>query len=181
METRPADIVSFWREAGPEKWFSASDEFDAEIRSRFAEAYRAAADGELDGWAEKPEGALALVLLLDQFSRNLHRGSAAAYRADAKARRIADQALADGFDGKVPPDVKKFFVMPFMHSESLADQDRCVVLSHALADGDATLPYALRHREIIRRFARFPHRNEALGRRSSAAEKAYLEGGGFKG
>jgi len=177
----PSDIVSFWREAGPKRWFAASEEFDEDIRARFAEAHRAAAAGELDAWAEEPEGALALVLLLDQFSRNLYRRRPEAFAQDEKAMRIAEEALARGFDGRVEPSLRKFFVMPFMHAERLAEQDRCVVLSHALAEGDATLPYALEHRAIIRRFGRFPHRNAILGRVSSAAEKRFLDEGGFSG
>ncbi|WP_051631239.1 DUF924 family protein [Afifella pfennigii] len=179
--TGPADILAFWLEAGPEKWFAADSSFDARIGERFADLHKAAAAGELDHWADTPEGALALVLVLDQFSRNLHRGTPEAFAEDGKALLLAEAALARGHDARVDPQLRKFFAMPFMHAESLAAQDRCVALAHALGDGDATLPYALDHRDIIRRFARFPHRNAILGRVSSAAEKRYLDGGGFSG
>lgn len=172
-------IVAFWRGVGREGWYARSDALDAEIRARFGALHERAGSGALDHWAQDAEGALALLILLDQFSRNLHRGVPQAFANDAHARRIADAAIRRGFDREVDRDMRVFFYLPFMHSEHLADQRRCVALCHSLHSDDDTLAYARLHEEIIRRFGRFPHRNEALGRHTSPAERAYLEGGGF--
>jgi len=176
----PQDIIAFWRAAGPDRWYAKDEAFDAEIRERFGAVHAEAVAGRLDRWAETPEGALALLILLDQFSRNLHRGSARAFAADTRAREIAEAALGRGHDRAVPQEMRPFLYLPFMHSESLADQERSVVLFHAIP-GRENLPYALDHRAIIRRFGRFPHRNAALGRHTSPAEAAFLESGGFAG
>jgi uncharacterized protein (DUF924 family) len=176
----PHDVVAFWRDAGPEKWFRKDAAFDAAIRQRFGALHEAAAAGRLDGWAENPEGALALILLLDQFSRNLHRGSPLAFAQDVRARSVAERAIAAGFDLAVPADLRLFLYLPFEHSEAIADQERCVRLCHALPDR-GLLPYARDHERIIRRFGRFPHRNAALGRHTTPAEQAFLDGGGFAG
>ncbi|MCF1504361.1 DUF924 family protein [Afifella sp. H1R] len=176
----PHDVIAFWREAGPEKWFKKSDAFDREIDERFGALHEAASKGALEDWAETPNGALALILLLDQFSRNLNRQRPEAFANDAAALRLARKALSEGYENQVPADVAKFFVMPFMHSESLPDQDRCVALSHRL-DKAGTLSFALEHRDIIRRFGRFPHRNAVLGRHTSPAERRFLKEGGFSG
>jgi uncharacterized protein (DUF924 family) len=183
LSARPNDaakIVAFWREAGPEKWFKKDEAFDSAIREGFAALHMEAAAGKHDDWAATPEGTLALILLFDQFSRNLFRGSAETYAQDEKARAIGTRAIEAGFDLKVDPRVRKFFYMPFMHSESLPDQQRCVALSHAVGDADL-LQYARHHRDIIRRFGRFPHRNAILGRHTTPAEQAFLDGGGFSG
>lgn len=174
------EVLAFWRNAGPDRWFKRDDAFDAAIRDRFAGLHAEAAAGKLDGWAETADGALALVLLLDQFSRNLHRSKPATYAHDEQARAIARRAVEQGFDRAVEPGLRKFFYMPFMHSESLADQALCVKLCHALHDPD-TLKWACHHAAIIRRFGRFPHRNAILGRHTSPAEQAFLEAGGFGG
>jgi uncharacterized protein (DUF924 family) len=174
------EVVAFWRKAGPDRWFRRDEAFDAEIRSRFAGLHAQAAAGNLDEWAANPEGALALVLLLDQFSRNLHRGQPATYAHDEKARAIARRAVADGLDGDVDPTLRKFFYMPFMHSESLADQALSVKLCYALHD-PYTFKYARGHAAIVARFGRFPHRNPVLGRHTSPAEQAFLDAGGFGG
>jgi uncharacterized protein (DUF924 family) len=176
----PEDVVVFWKEAGAEKWFRKDAAFDAEIGRRFGKAHAAAAAGGFTRWEDTAEGALALVLLLDQFSRNLHRGAPDAFAQDQRARRVAEKALASGFDLAVEPALRLFFYLPFEHSESLGDQERCVRLCHALPDS-SLLPYAREHEAIIRRFGRFPHRNAALGRHTTPAEKAFLEGGGFAG
>jgi uncharacterized protein (DUF924 family) len=175
-----SDVVAFWRDAGPKKWFEKNDAFDREIRERFGALHAEAAAGKHDGWAETAEGALALLILFDQFSRNLFRGSAETYAKDAKAREIAHRAIAAGFDRQVDPDIRKFFYMPLMHSESILDQERCVALSHALGDA-GTFEYARHHAGIVRRFGRFPHRNALLGRHTGPAEQAFLNGGGFAG
>jgi uncharacterized protein (DUF924 family) len=171
-------VAAFWREAGPDRWFKRDDAFDAEIRDRFAKLHAEAAAGKLDDWAESPEGALALVLLLDQFSRNLHRGQPATYAHDEQARAIARRAVERGFDRQLDPALRKFLYMPFTHSEDLADQTLYIRLCHALYDLE-TMDWARHHAEIVRRFGRFPHRNKILGRHTTPAERAYLEKGGF--
>lgn len=175
-----SSILEFWREAGRERWFAKDDAFDAQLRERFEPTRQAAAAGKLDAWAETPEGALALVLLLDQLPRNLFRGSAEAFATDEKARHVASAALERGFDRQVDPVLRPFFFLPFMHSEDLAEQDLCVRLYEAAGDEDGA-KWAKMHRDIIARFGRFPHRNPALGRDTTAEEAAFLAGDGFKG
>ena len=171
---KAAEIVSFWSKAGPDKWFAQDDGFDQAIRSRFLPTYEAAANGDLEAWEESADGALALVLLLDQFPRNMFRGDARAFATDALACAAADRALSRGFDQATDPEVRSFFYMPFMHSEALSDQDRCVGLFEALGDAEQSR-YAAEHRDVIRRFARFPHRNRTLGRDTTPAEQAFLD------
>jgi uncharacterized protein (DUF924 family) len=170
----PAEIVAFWREAGPEKWFACDSQFDLAIRSRFLPAYEAAARGERAAWEEAEAGALALVLLFDQFPRNMFRDDPRAFATDAMARAVADRALARGFDQALDPAMRQFFYLPFMHSEALVDQDRCVDLYAALADTEL-LRYARDHRDVIQRFGRFPGRNRALGRESTLPERKFLD------
>ncbi len=174
-------VVTFWREAGPESWFRKDADFDASFRRQFLAAHEAAARGGLDAWIATAEGALALLLLLllDQFPRNCFRGSPRMYATDAAARRIANAAIAQGLDQQIAPDLRLFVYLPFSHSELLADQERAVALQAAL--GDEPLSHAIGHRDIIRRFGRFPHRNAILGRPSSAEERAFLAAGGFAG
>ena len=176
----PQHILAFWQAAGPDKWFKKDEGFDADIRARFLATYEAAAAGELADWEATAEGALALVIVLDQFPRNMFRGQARAFAADPGARAVADRALARGFGREVPDAMRRFFYLPFEHSESLADQEHCVALhrAHGCADG---LKWAELHADIIRRFGRFPHRNAVLGRATTAEEQAFLDGGGFKG
>jgi uncharacterized protein (DUF924 family) len=176
----PGEVLTFWRQAGADRWFKKDDDFDATIRRRFLATYRAAAAGALDAWAATADGALALLIVLDQFPRNMFRHSAEAYAADAQARRIADAAMASGFDRTVQADERIFFYLPLMHSEALADQERCVALVRA-AGLTQNLSYAEQHADIIRRFGRFPHRNAVLGRTTTAAEQAFLDSGGFAG
>ena len=152
------DVLAFWRAAGQQKWFAKNDAFDAEIRTRFLPTYEAAAGGALSDWEATAEGALALTIVLDQFPRNMFRRDARAFAADAAARALADRALARGFDQQVPEDERLFFYLPFEHSESMADQDRCCALVRALGNADL-LHWAELHADIIRRFGRFPHRN----------------------
>ncbi|KQU91119.1 hypothetical protein ASC78_19275 [Variovorax sp. Root318D1] len=173
------DIVSFWRNAGPERWFAKNDAFDAEFRARFLAAHEAAARGELDHWAKEPEGALALLVLLDQFPRNTFRGHARAFATDLKARAVAREAIEAGLDFQIDEALRRFFYLPFMHSELLADQERSVELNAAL---DAnTQRFAVLHRDIVARFGRFPHRNALLGRATTAEEQRFLDEGGFAG
>ena len=177
-----AEIVAFWREAGHAAWFAKDDGFDAAIRTRFEAAHHAAARGELNDWARDWQGTLALLLLLDQFPRNLFRGSAHAFATDGLALHIARQAIAAGLDRQAPLDLRVFFYLPLEHSEALADQDRCVALCEALdAQGGDWTPWARLHRDIIARFGRFPHRNAMLGRTMTDEEQAYIDEGGFTG
>ena len=174
------EVVSFWRDAGYERWFTRDEAFDEEIRQRFLATHEAAAAGAVSGWEETAEGGLALLILLDQFPRNLFRGTPRAFATDALARTIADRALANGFDRQVPPEMRGFFYLPFMHSENLADQERCVALYEAAGDKRGQ-PHAVEHRDIIARFGRFPHRNPILGRTMTEEEAAFLTSGGFSG
>jgi uncharacterized protein (DUF924 family) len=176
----PGDVLAFWRAAGPDKWFEKDDAFDGEIRERFLDAYTAAAAGRLAAWEEEAEGALALVIVVDQFPRNMFRGDARTYAADPLARAVADRAIARGFDKLYAPPERGFFYLPFTHSENLADQERCVALNRAAADEEG-VKWAEVHADIIRRFGRFPHRNKALGRATTAEEQAFLDAGGFAG
>jgi uncharacterized protein (DUF924 family) len=176
----PADVLAFWRAAGPDKWFEKDDAFDGEIRERFLDAYTAAAAGRLAAWEEDADSALALVIVLDQFPRNMFRGDARTYAADPLARAVADRAIARGFDKLYLPPEQRFFYLPFTHSENLADQERCVALNRAAADEEG-VKWAEVHADIIRRFGRFPHRNKALGRATTAEEQAFLDAGGFAG
>ena len=172
-------VLAFWREAGRDKWFTRDDAFDADIREKFLPTYEAAVAGKLEPWEATAEGALALCIVLDQFPRNIFRGDARTYAADPLARQAANRALKRGYDQDVPDEVRGFFFLPFMHSEDPVDQDRCVELYRAASHAD--LSYAERHRDIIRRFGRFPHRNAILGRTTTAEEQAYLDADGFKG
>lgn len=173
------EMVAFWRDAGAGKWFNGGAEFDAECRERFLEAHFTAARREFAGWMDDAEGALALLLLLDQIPRNVFRGSAHAFATDGLAREIAERAVDAGFDMRIDVPMRIFFYMPFEHSEDMADQDRAVALFTAMGNA-GYLDYARRHRDVIARFGRFPHRNAALGRTSTPQEQAWLEaGGGF--
>jgi uncharacterized protein (DUF924 family) len=184
MAATPADVTGFWTQAGPAKWFARSDAFDDAIRLRFEPVHHAAARGEYAAWKATGEGALALVLLLDQFPRNLYRGSAHAFATDPLARSIARGAVEAGRDKVVEASLRGFLYMPFMHSEDRADQDLSVSLFEAY-DAETGelggLKWAVEHRQIIDRFGRFPHRNAALGREATAEERAFLDGGGFGG
>ncbi|WP_062217931.1 DUF924 family protein [Aureimonas sp. D3] len=175
----PQTIVDFWRDLGSERWFARDDELDATIAQRFGDVYERAAAGELDGWAEEPNGALALVLILDQFPRNMFRGTPRAFETDAKALQLAKAALARGDHYHVGEDVNQFFALPLMHSENLEDQEACVRWMGEI--GEENVPYAEEHRDIVARFGRFPHRNTILGRATTSEEQAFLEGGGFSG
>lgn len=189
----PADILAFWfgRPGEPEygkprsQWFRKDAAFDDEIRRRFLASTEAALAGDLADWASHPESALALLILLDQFPRNLFRNEAKAFAGDQQARRIAVVAIEKAWDQPLGALEKLFLYLPFEHSESLADQERSLALFSALAasqpGNEGLLDYARRHHEIIVRFGRFPHRNAALGRLSTPEEVAYLAqpGSGF--
>ena len=184
MDVTPDEVVRFWRAAGPPKWFAKDEAFDRALAQRIAAAPHAAARGEADDWAASAEGALALLILLDQVPRNIFRNSGHAFATDGKARAIARAAVSAGHDQAVEGPLRPFFYLPFEHSEDMADQDEAVRLckAHHEAVGDAeTLKWAELHRDIIVRFGRFPHRNAALGRRTTPAEKTFLDEGGFAG
>jgi uncharacterized protein (DUF924 family) len=183
-----AAVLDFWFQGDPsvwrtDPWFRKSDEFDDAIRTRFALAVQAAQDGVLDTWTETPDGTLALLLLLDQFARNIHRGSHLAFAGDAHARTLARAAIANGIEDRLTPVQRVFLYLPFEHSEDLADQDDSIRLFESLPPADwrdTVVDYAHRHRAVIREFARYPHRNAALGRTSTPAEQVWLDaGGGF--
>jgi uncharacterized protein (DUF924 family) len=176
---RPAEVTAFWRAAGPKAWFRKDAAFDREIATRFLAVHEAAAAGRLSDWEATAEGAFALLLLLDQFPRNMFRGGARAFATDPLARAVADRAIAHGFDAGAPNAERIFFYLPFMHSENLADQERSLALARQ-ADGESE-KYAPIHADIIARFGRFPHRNAVLGRITTAQEQAFLDAGGFAG
>jgi uncharacterized protein (DUF924 family) len=176
----PGEVVAFWCAAGPKRWFEKDAAFDDEIRDRFLKLYEAAAAGKLSGWEQYAEGALALLILLDQFPRNMFRGSARAFACDALVRAITANAILRGFDSQVEPAMRAFFYVPFEHSENLADQERGIALYKAAGDADG-LKWAELHADIIRRFGRFPHRNSALGRVTTPEEQKFLDDGGFAG
>ncbi|SFM55715.1 DUF924 family protein [Variovorax sp. OV329] len=173
-------VLDFWREAGPQKWFKKDEAFDAQFKARFEAAHEAAASGAFDHWGDSAEGSLALLVLLDQLPRNAWRNTARMYATDDKALEVARRAVDAGQDMQIEdPGLRAFFYLPFMHSESLADQERSVALC-ARADAN-NLRFAKHHRDIVARFGRFPHRNEVLGRESTAEESAFLAEGGFTG
>lgn len=169
-----AELLNFWfgDDVRP-LWFASTPEFDAALRARYEPLWRAAAQGGCAGWENTPEGALALVIVLDQFPLNMFRGTSAAYGTEAAARDVAAGAIERGHDGRLPAERRAFLYLPFMHSERMADQERSVAL-YAAAGLDAGLRYTLHHLDIIRRFGRFPHRNAVLGRESTAEEIEWL-------
>lgn len=176
----PEDILNFWRAAGHDRWWGKNDAFDAEIRERFIDTWNAARSGQLSSWQTSDTGALALVLVLDQFPRNIFRNDARAFATDAMAREVASRAIAEGRDHHIGAPLRAFMYLPFMHSENLADQERCVALLHQSGD-EENLKFAREHSEIIRKFGRFPHRNPVLGRATKPEEAAFLQSGGFAG
>ena len=169
------EILDFWFAEGREKqWFVRSDAFDEEVRAVLGRWHQRAKKGELDAWRESARGILALVLLLDQVPRHLHRGSPDAYACDPQARELTRAAIAKGLDQQLTKQQRQFLYLPLEHSEDLADQEEAVALITPLGDAEATR-YALIHRDIIARFGRFPHRNKSLGRHTTPAEEAFLK------
>ena len=173
-------VVDFWMLAGEERWFTRDASFDGALAVRFGGALKQARLGAFDHWGETPEGALGLIILLDQVSRNTHRGSALAFAGDAKALALARTSVGRGFHQKLVAPLAMWLLMPFEHAEDLDAQNRCVTLFGILGLNDMVY-YAQMHLDIIARFGRFPHRNGVLGRRSTAAEIAFLQAGGFSG
>jgi len=177
-EVAAKEILEFWFAPGNEPlWFQSSEDFDAAIHERFAGLVEPALAGDLDDWAETSPGALALVLILDQFTRNLFRGSPAAFSGDERARSTARAAIGRGFDQQRTLRERVFLYIPLGHSEDLTDQDEAVRLAATL-ENERYLAQARSHRDVIARFGRFPHRNAVLGRQSTEEERAFLDGSG---
>ena len=175
------EILRFWFvEAGSENWFGGGARFDALIRERYGALHARASRDDLKGWTSDAGGALALLIVLDQFSRNLGRGSGDSFANDAAALALADRMIARGDDLALPEEARAFVYMPHMHSEDLNVQERCVALFESRLPSSSNIPFAREHRDIIARFGRFPHRNKALGRQSTPAELTYLKNGGFQ-
>lgn len=173
------DVVSFWRDAGPEKWFAKDAAFDADFAARFHDLHYCAARQELEDWMNYPESALALILLLDQYPRNSFRGTGHMFATDGLALHYARQALTAGFLEQLEPGLRNFLCLPFMHAENLDVQEEAVALYEVHVPD--SLSWAVEHRDIVKRFGRFPHRNAAQGRVTTAEEQLYLEEGGFAG
>ncbi len=180
MERSAFDVLDFWfgSDNNPRReWFMRDHAFDRLVARRFGDLHYQAAEGRLDHWQRTPEGCLALVILLDQFPRNMFRGTPRAFSTDAAARRIAQRAIERGWDRLLPTVQRQFFYLPFEHSEDPADQRRAVELTRDLPDAerpDSAYDWARRHQEVIDRFGRFPHRNEVLGRPSTPEERDFL-------
>lgn len=173
------DVIQFWRDAGPDKWFRKDDDFDALFRSRFYDLHFAAARRELEDWKLEPEACLALVILLDQYPRNSFRGCGHMFATDPLARAYATHFIESGYLPHIEEALRLFVCVPFIHSEDLGDQEYAVVLYEEHAPQG--LSFAIDHRDIIAQFGRFPHRNESLGRVTTEAEQAFLNAGGFAG
>lgn len=176
------DILSFWlEEVGPSGWYNSDDALDARIRDKFLDEWQAAKRLERCDWLTKPRSALAFVILTDQFPRNMFRGSAESFATDKLALQAAKKLIHAGFDMKVAEPERQFFYLPLMHSECLTDQDRCVrlMLTRMPDSGAHNLLHAKVHREIIRKFGRFPYRNKALARADSECESDFLQNGGY--
>lgn len=180
----PQDVIDFWTSAGPKAWFRGDPAFDEAVRARLGPAHLSASRGELEDWSRTSDGALALVLLLDQAPRNIYRGSAHAFASDGLARVVAARAIDAGFDRAAPPDLQVFFYLPFGHAEDMAAQAQALALfeAHAARTGDAGyLRYAKVRSDVIARFGRFPHRNLVLGRTATPEETTFLVDRGFRG
>lgn len=179
---KPDDVLAYWLdEIGPEGWYAGGEDLDNEIREKFLETYEKAEAGALSLWLTYPSGVLAYLILIDQFPRNMFRDSGRAFKLDGHARSAAKAAISKGWDTRIDEPARQFFYLPLMHAECLADQDRAVrlIATRMPETGDDNLLHAKAHREVIRRFGRFPHRNEALGRSTPEAEETFLENGGY--
>lgn len=177
----PEDVLSFWLdEVGEKGWYAPPDGLDDEIRDRFEPAWTSARDGTYALWLTYPTGTLAYILLMDQFPRNMHRNTGEAFATDRQGLAAAKAAIDRKWDLRIDPPARQFFYLPLMHSENLCDQDRCVRLfCERMPSSEHNLLHARAHREVIRLFGRFPYRNGALGRPSTAAEKNYVAAGGY--
>lgn len=188
--SKPAEILGYWQDLGPGGWYAVDPAVDAEIRRRFLADWQAAEGGAFLDWVDGGDGgggggadaqsALAYLLLTDQFPRNMFRGDPRSFATDARARAAAEAAVARGFDLKIPPPLRQFFYLPWMHAEDPAAQARCIAHFAERMPDASNLLHARAHARVIDRFGRFPHRNAVLGRESSAAEQAFLDGGGYR-
>lgn len=180
----PEEVLRYWLdEIGPEGWYEASDAIDDQIRTQFEDTWRAACEGKFSLWLTYPTGALAYIILTDQFSRNMFRGEGRAFASDKMALAAAKSAIDKGWDKRIDEPARQFFYMPLMHSENLCDQDRCVRLmcERMPESRESNLLHARAHREVIRKFGRFPYRNDALDRTTTAMERDYLANGSYGG
>ncbi|MGJ8604915.1 MAG: DUF924 family protein [Marivita sp.] len=178
----PDDVLSFWLDdVGPSGWYKAEDALDQDIRDRFEDAWTGAMEGRHAMWLTYPSGALAYIILMDQLPRNMFRNTGKAFASDRFGLSAAKQAIGKNWDMKIDEPARQFFYLPLMHSENLCDQDRCVrlMLDRMPQEGANNLFHARAHREVIRKFGRFPYRNDALGRRSTESELRYLSSGGY--
>lgn len=176
------DVLAYWLdELSPEDWYRGGDELDAQIRDRFESAWHSAMEGTHALWLTYPSGTLAYIILLDQFPRNMFRDTAKAFSSDRYALAASKMALDKGWDMRIDEPARQFFYMPLMHSECLPDQDRAVRLfaDRMPVHGRKNLPHARAHREVIRRYGRFPTRNDALGRKFVGPEREYFDLGGY--
>ncbi|GGA10805.1 DUF924 family protein [Neptunicoccus cionae] len=177
------EIIEFWiNEVGPSGWYQSTKALDNKIKDRFMDDYEAAKKGDYDGWGSCPDKSLALLILLDQFPRNMFREDPRAFATDAKALKVAAHAIDEGYDMRTDEPQRQFYYLPFMHSECLTHQERCVrlIAKRMSANGSTNLLHAKVHRAVIRKFGRFPYRNNALGRNSTQGEVAFLENGGYQ-
>lgn len=180
--TGPQDILEFWLdEIGPKGWYESSEALDATIRKKFMETWEAACEGTFSLWLTYPSGALAYIILMDQFPRNMFRDEGKAFSSDRVALAAAKSAIERGWDLRIDEPARQFFYLPLMHSENLCDQDRCVrLICERMPQADASnLLHARAHRDVIRRFGRFPHRNVVLGRNDTPSESRFLSEGGY--
>jgi uncharacterized protein (DUF924 family) len=178
----PAEVLDYWLgDLGPEAWYAGGEDLDGEIRGRFADLWLAARDGGLDHWVDGAAGALAFIVLTDQFPRNMWRGTAESFATDAAALAAARRAIAEGWDMDAPEPERQFFYLPLMHAEDLAEQEACIRLmaERMPRTGASNLLHARAHAEVIRRFGRFPYRNAALGRDTTPDEAAFMAEGGY--
>ncbi len=175
------DILEFWLQAGPPKWYVADDSFDQEIRDKFGDLWEEGAKGALEDWTGHPRKALALIILLDQFPRNMFRQDGRAFSTDERAKAAACYSIKQGWDMRIDEPERQFFYLPLMHSEMLSDQDHCIrlMIERMPETGAPNVLHARAHREVIREFGRFPYRNTALGRETTPAEQTYLDNGGY--
>ncbi len=180
--TTPEEVLSFWLdEVGQDGWYKISDELDQTVRDRFLDAWQSARDGTYGLWLTYPSGTLAYVILMDQLPRNMFRGTGQAFATDKHALAAAKAAIHRKWDLRIDEPARQFFYLPLMHSENLCDQERCIrlMMERMPEEGDDNLLHARAHREVIRKFGRFPYRNDALLRPSTGQEKAYVERGGY--
>lgn len=180
MAITPNEIITFWRdEVGQAGWYSVDPALDQKIRDRYLEFWQDARDGDYKNWAGDANSALALLIAIDQFPRNMFRGASDSFATDHMARCVAKAAIFRGFDLKVEEPMRQFFYLPLMHSEVLADQDTCMRMFSLNMTGDERFLHPRAHRAVIRKFGRFPYRNKAMGRASTPGELEYVEAGGY--